>query len=346
MRRKRLTPDTFTRIESKETATGEVTAPDVSVVIPSWGAPGTLPALLSALRGQTLPQERYEVLIVEAGINDGMRRLQELTRDWDGPTLRVLSGPLPGGPGARRNHGAAQARAALLAFTDADCAPHPGWLEAGLSAAQSGAQIVQGATLPPEGAAVSPFHHHHSLVRETALYETCNVFYDRALFERLGGFTTRYFTRYLVPFGEDVELGWRARRTGAEFRFESRAVVRHAVTRRSAAAQLRYMWQGRGFPLLVRDVPELRETFFYRRFFLSRRTAGVTAAAAGLVLAPRVPPAAALAVPYVRRLAADRPISAGGRKSRLQHVALRVASDCALLVGLLWGSARWRRLVL
>jgi len=318
----------------------------VSVVVPSWGAPGTLSGLLCALREQTLPRRRYELLIVEAGVGDGMRRLQELTRGWDGPALRLLLGPLPGGPGARRNRGAAEARGALLAFTDADCAPDPGWLEAGLSAARSGAQIIQGATLPPEGEAVSPLHHHHSLTRETGLHETCNMFYDRALFERLGGFTTRYFDRYLVPFGEDVELGWRARRTGAQFRFEPRAVVRHAVTRRSASEQLRYMWQGRGFPLLVRDVPELRDAFFYRRVFLSRRTAGVAAAAAGLLLARRVPAAAALAVPYVRRLATDRPLRAAGRDARLRHVGVRLASDCTLLAGLLWGSARWRRLVL
>jgi hypothetical protein len=205
---------------------------------------------------------------------------------------------------------------------------------------------VQGTTLPPEGASVSSFDHHHRLVRETGLYETCNVFYDRGLFERLGGFTTRYFERYLVPFGEDVELGWRARRSGARFRFESDAVVRHAVTRRSAAAQLRYMWQGRGFPLLARDVPELRESFFYRRLFLSRRTAGVAAATAGLLLARRVPLAAALAVPYAHRVATERPDPADGALRHMQHVGLRLASDYTLLAALLWGSARWRRLVL
>ncbi|MBA2794831.1 MAG: glycosyltransferase [Thermoleophilaceae bacterium] len=323
-----------------------MSAPDVSVVVPSWGVAPTLPDLFSALRGQTLDPSRFEVLVVDAGVGGGMERLQELAQGWDGPTLRLVRGPLPGGPAARRNHGAAEATGALLAFTDADCAPDPGWLEAGLEAARAGAEIVQGVTLPPEGASVSPFDHHHHLVGETGLYETCNVFYDRGLFARLGGFTSRYFDRYLVPFGEDVELGWRARRSGARYSFESRAIVRHAVTRRSAQAQLRYMWQGRGFPLLARDVPELREAFFYRRFFLSRRTASVAAAAAGLLLARRVPPAAALAIPYVRRMAVDRSVPAESPSERVRQTALRVASDFTLLAGLLWGSARWRRLVL
>jgi glycosyltransferase involved in cell wall biosynthesis len=318
-----------------------MSGPEVSVVVPSWGAPPTLPALLAGLNRQTLAPGRFEILIVDAGADGGMRRLEELTRGWDGAALRLVRGPLPGGPAARRNRGAAEARGALLAFTDADCAADPGWLEAGLHAAAEGAQLVQGATLAPEGAEISPFDHHQVLLRETGLFESCNVFYESGLFERLGGFPTRYFRRYLAPFGEDAELGWRARRVGARFRFDARAVVRHAVTPRGARAQLRYMWLARAFPQLVREVPELRDAFLYRRWFLSRRSATFAAAAAGLALSRRVPPAAALALPYARTLAGELP-----SEGPVRYAALRAASDATLLAALLSGSARWRSLVL
>ena len=42
-------------------------------------------------------------------------------------TLRLLEEARPGSYAAR-NHGAAQARGRLLAFTDADCTPRPDWL--------------------------------------------------------------------------------------------------------------------------------------------------------------------------------------------------------------------------
>jgi GT2 family glycosyltransferase len=317
---------------------------DVSVVVPSSGVPPTLDALLSALSAQTLPRDRFEVLLVEKGASGDRRTFDELAQRWEGPGLRLLWGPKDGGPGAQRNRGAAEARGELIAFTDADCEPDPGWLEAGLDAARRGAEVVQGPTLPPEGADIPPFAHHHALESETCLYEACNMFYKRSLLERLGGFSTSYFSRVREPFGEDTELGWRAQRAGARFQFEPKAVVRHAVTPRTAGQLVLYQWRGRAFPLLVRDVPELRRAFLHRRYFLSRRSERFAAAIAGLALARRIPLAAALALPYARLVLADARRTR--RRGRVRHVSLALASDAVLLAGLVWGSARWRRPVL
>ena len=316
------------------------------MIVPSWGAPATLGALLGALGDQTLDASRYEVLVVDAGADGGLRLLEELERSWEGAPLRILRGPLAGGPGARRNHGAGRARRELLAFTDTDCEPERGWLEAGLRAFASGAEMVQGRTLPPDGAGVAPFAHFHSIERETALYEACNIFYARTLFERLGGFPTRYFAHVLEPFGEDAALGWKARRAGVRFRFEPAALVRHAVVARSLASQLRYQWRGRAFPLLVGEAPELRAALFYRRLFLSRRSAGFKAALAGALLARRLPLAAALVAPYARQLLADLRSQPASALARARLTAVGIASDAVLCAALAYGSARFRELVL
>lgn len=318
-------------------------AVDVSVIVPSWGAPPSVAALLTALRAQTLPADRWEILIVDAGADGGMRMLERLRERWDGAPLRLLRGPLAGGPAVRRNYGAANARGALLAFTDSDCEPTPSWLEAGTAA---DGEMVQGRTLPPEGAELTPLAHFHSIEADSALYEACNMFYERRLFERLGGFPTRYFPRLLEPFGEDTELGWSARRAGARFRFEPDAVVRHAVVPRRVGAHLRYVWRGRGFPLLVKNAPELRTSFLYRRLFLSRRTASFDAAVVGLMLARRWPAAALLAGPYLHALAATPAAEGTGPAGRLRQAGVAAASDAVLGAGLAYGSVRFGEPVL
>lgn len=321
---------------------------EVSVVIPSHAAAHTVGPLLEGLRSQTLAPERYEVIVVDPGADGTRRVLEELAADWRGPELRLLRGPLRDGPAAKRNAGAAAARAPVLAFTDADCVPEPGWLAAGLAATGDGYAVVQGAVVPPAGTLHHPLSHTIHVLSDVGLHETSNMFYERALFERLGGFTLRYFRRFGAPFGEDAELGWRARRSGASYRFAAEAVVRHPVGAPSLRRHLREQWLARAFPQLVRDVPELREALFYRRWFLTRRSAAALAAALGALAARRAPLAGvALSAPYARLIARELR-SSGARQPRVlaRLLGANLASDLALLLALAWGSARAGRLVL
>jgi glycosyltransferase involved in cell wall biosynthesis len=307
---------------------------DVSVIVPSHGAARTLPATLEALERQTLARERYEVIVVDTRA-DGTQRA--LDGAW------VVSAPLRDGPAAKRNAGARAARGRVLAFTDADCLPEPGWLEAGLAA---GAQVVQGRTLPPDGQAPELLSHRVVVRAESSLFETSNVFYERDLFESLGGFSTRYYRRFGVPFGEDAEFGWRARRIGASFAFEPDAVVRHPVGRPSLAAHLREQWLARGFPELIKAAPELRRQRLYRGLFLSRRSAVFALAATGAALAPRLPAAGLLAIPYARELAKELPPRSAGAAQRARSAGAQLLSDAALEAALVAGSVRARSPVL
>ena len=319
---------------------------DVSVVIPCHAAAATVAPLLLALKAQELEPERYEVIVVDPGADGTRRVLEQVASGWEGPPeLRIVTGPLREGPAAKRNFGASLARGRVLAFTDADCVPEPAWLSEGLAAVERGADLVQGAVLPPPGFVHHPLSHRIDVTTDVGLHETSNMFYARALFERLGGFTTRYFRRFGAPFGEDAELGWRARRAGASYAFEPRAVVRHPVGAPSLRRHLREQWLARAFPQLVRELPELREALLYRGRFLTPRSAAALAAIVGLAGLRRIPLSALLAVPYARLLRRELQCAPAGPGGPVGVVAACAVSDLTLLLALAWGSLRARCLV-
>jgi glycosyltransferase involved in cell wall biosynthesis len=214
------------------------------------------------------------------------------------------------GAAAARNAGAAVARGQVLAFTDADCAPIPGWLRAGHAAVQS-ADFVQGRVEPVPDVPIGPFDRSLWVTSDHGLYESANVFMRRELFDQLGGFhdflraDERHDGRWrrripTRPFGEDTWLGWRARRSGARIVFSDEALVHHAVLPGDARGYVLERVRGRLFPRLVREIPELREAFLWRRMFLHRRSAAFDVAAAGTLIAlvARRPTALLATLPY------------------------------------------------
>ena len=107
--------------------------PDVSVIIPTNRPPATLEPCLLALVAQSLPLERFEVLVINDGATHDLSVLAQRMRTH-GLQLRVCD-VTKGGPGAARNHGAGEAVGDLLVFTDDDCVPEREWLAAFAAAA-------------------------------------------------------------------------------------------------------------------------------------------------------------------------------------------------------------------
>lgn len=100
--------------------------PLVSVIVPVYNDARRLALCLERLERQTLA-EPVEVIVVDNASTQDMaavrRRFAQLT--W-------LSEAMPGSYAAR-NRGIAAARGRILAFTDSDCLPEPGWLEHGVA---------------------------------------------------------------------------------------------------------------------------------------------------------------------------------------------------------------------
>ena len=312
---------------------------EISVIVPARDAAATLPATLAALSAQDV-DAAFEVIVVDDGSHDETAALARAAPL--GPT--VLTGP-GAGPGPARNAGVAASSGEILAFTDADCVPEPGWLRAGVEAL-AGADLVQGAVRPDPAAVRMPFDRTVSVDGAAALYETANLFCRRALFDRIGGFEDWLGTGVIgKPLAEDVWFGWRARRAGASVAFSDAAHVNHAVFRRDAGGYVAERARLVYFPAIVAKIPELRRELLLGGLFLNRRTAAFDAAAlgAGIALATRSRWPLALAAPYAAAVVAD---ARRWRRRAPFAAAAAVAADAVGAAALLAGSLRSRSPVL
>ena len=231
----------------------------MSVVVSTCNRPARLTRLLASLRGQSLRRESFEVVVVDDGSGPETRAAIEAAAD-QGLPVRTVRHEVPRGPGAGRNSGWRAARAPLVAFTDDDCVADARWLSAALAVcAESPEAIVQGATQP------DPFELHREgvlsrTIRVEALgphYETCNIFYPRALLESLGGFDEHFG---LSPGGEDTDLAWRAIEAGRPAVFAPGAVVYHAVQPLGVRGMLRVAARWSDVVRIYAEHPQLRST--------------------------------------------------------------------------------------
>ncbi|MEX2253448.1 MAG: glycosyltransferase family A protein [Thermoleophilaceae bacterium] len=305
---------------------------EASVIIPARNAAETIGRTLSALADQRYDGE-FEVLVVDDESTDRTREVVAAAGD---ERVTVLAGA-GGGPAAARNLGARAASGRALAFTDADCFPGEDWLAAGLHALRS-AELVQGRVLPDPEASVGPWDRTLWITFEVGLYETANLFVRREVFERVGGFEAWLDPATGAPhMGEDVLFGWQAKRLGARSAFCPGALAHHAVFARGPGGYVAERRRLRHFPAIARKVPELRNHFFWRRVFLTRRSAAFALAAAsvGAAAAARNPLALAGIAPYAllqRRERGAAPAVA----------AVDAAADAVGLAALLWGSVEAR----
>jgi glycosyltransferase involved in cell wall biosynthesis len=282
--------------------------PAVSVVVATRDRASRLADLLESLRSQTLPGERFEVIVVDDGSRDGTA---ELLAGVGNAGIRVVTRSSGGGPSAARNDGWRVARAPLVAFTDDDCVATPGWLAAlvDASAARPGA-IVQGRTdpIPAERDRLGPFS--RSLwVDGGPYYQTCNIAYPRELLERLGGFDADAF-----PFvGEDTDLAWRAIEAGASVYFEPAAHVHHAVARLGPLGALRFAFRWTDSIQLFARHPALRGPHLTKRVFWKGSHYLLVRALLTLLVPRRMWPLAVwLWLPYALHLVERGRVDGGG----------------------------------
>ena len=101
----------------------EAAPPVVSVIMPHYNDLDNLRLCLDRLARQTLPRDRYEIVVADNNSRCGLAAVAEVCGD----RARAVPAPIQGA-GEARNAAVAEARGAALAFIDSDCRPERDWL--------------------------------------------------------------------------------------------------------------------------------------------------------------------------------------------------------------------------
>ena len=219
----------------------------VSVVVPTYRRPDLLERCLSALLSQSLAPDAYEIIVADDGPSSDTAELVSRMTRVQGPALLYVPVTATQGPAGARNAGWHTARADLIAFTDDDTQPDPGWLSAGLRAFEHAASpegIKElGGTQPggePRNAArlaavtgqvVMPLPDKPTdyemdasgLVR--AEFVTANCFVAKWALQEVGGFDERF----TLAWREDSDLHFSLISRGYAVRKAADAIVLHPV---------------------------------------------------------------------------------------------------------------------
>lgn len=252
--------------------------PEVSVVIPIYNGEQDLPDLLQSLRTQTYPVDRVEYWLVDNRSGDRTAALLQAAvqqANQAGFPLYYQSQPQIQSSYAARNVGIRAANYDILAFTDADCRPQPGWLAALMQPfAQADIGIVAGEVQGLPGSSIleqyairrQTLSQAHTLNHPVCPYgQTANLAVRRAALQQSGLFRPHLTT------GGDADLCWRILQPGRwQIHLAETAIVqhRHRVNLSELSAQWqrygqanRYLHQLYGVPL----TPELRLIDYGRR---------------------------------------------------------------------------------
>lgn len=198
--------------------------PDFSVVVPTHGKRALLARTLAALRAQTYPAPRWNVVVVDdASPDDTAAWLAAEAPRWDG-RLHVVSPERNVGRARARNLGAAAADGRWLLFLDDDVVAPPGLLSAHRELLGEDPRTGSIGRVVTDPALVDAPHFHYIDTRGVAKVRggrvpgrylvTQNTAVPRDAFRDVGGFDEGF-----LAYGfEDMDLGFRLEDHGVRFR--------------------------------------------------------------------------------------------------------------------------------
>jgi GT2 family glycosyltransferase len=211
-----------------------------SVVIVNYNGARYLRECLGALRSQSIPSHRVEVIVVDNNSSDGSADLILTEFPW----VRLVKLRENQGFAGGNNAGFLHAHGDAIILLNNDTAPDPHWL---------GELVAAASTEPSTGGVASKlvFHGQPRMLnstgsrllrdghgedrgfrdgddgryeREEEVFAGCGaaLLLRKEVLDEVGSFDERYFMYY-----EDTDLAWRARHRGWRFRYTPASLVRH-----------------------------------------------------------------------------------------------------------------------
>lgn len=236
--------------------------PEVTIVVPVRNRTDMLGDLLESLIAQDMPPDRLELIVVDGDSTEPVRETVEQAAARAPFAVRYLKVQEDRGPVSKRNLGVANARGAIIAFTDSDCRATPGWVRA-LTDPMRDPSIgfVSGpVTYKPEQKKSFYSKLTAETLAEHPTYPAANIAYKRALFIDMNGFDETLGARdFLGRATEcaDTDLAWRIRKAGWRNVFVPDALILHEVEDLSPLQWLLEPTRLILLPLLIKLHPEI-----------------------------------------------------------------------------------------
>lgn len=203
-----------------------------SVIVPTYDRPRHLEECLKALASLDYPCSRFEVIVVDDDSGPATEKVAISFHDQ--LDLKFVT-QTHAGPARARNTGASLARGEMLAFTDDDCRPSTGWLQALHSNAMANpGQMIGGSVFNAlhDNAYATASHilvdlvlrHCNAGLQGPTFLPSNNLAIPTGKFWETGGFDAAFN----APAGEDRDFCDRWLGQGFRMRYALDAVVFHA----------------------------------------------------------------------------------------------------------------------
>jgi glycosyltransferase involved in cell wall biosynthesis len=185
----------------------------ISVVIPSFNSFGTIEHTLKSLLSQNRINLLSEIIIVDSSDDNQTKQLLSV---YQSEKIKIINGGIKLMPAKTRNLGVKYAKGDILAFIDSDAIAAFDWLEKIADAYEKGIKVGGGSVLLPEFQKnrILPLTQYFfqcsefmesKNIRQKRFVPTVNMFCERQLFDKIGGFPD-------IRASEDVLFGLEANR--------------------------------------------------------------------------------------------------------------------------------------
>jgi GT2 family glycosyltransferase len=242
--------------------------PCVSIIIPTYNGLRFLPTCFDALRGQTYPAEKREIILVDDASTD---ETVPFVREHY-PEVQILSLPKNVGLAKGCNAGAGRANGEILVMLNNDTEAEPGWL----------AGLVAAADANPDAGSIASkmllFDRRDTLHNAGDLMGSDGIPRNRGVWQRdMGQFDAspeifsgcgggvayrrvawqqaRGFDERLFMYLEDVDLGWRLQLLGWRAVFAPAARLYHQLSATGGGVLSSYYTGRNTIWVIAKDMP-------------------------------------------------------------------------------------------